>query len=105
MDGEISKKPSFNGVTNSDGRVTSWTKHDGTGSHHTLQEAIDTAKQASPKGEPLSWRIIFRTEEYFGTGNTFYPCVEIPFYTNIDEQHYHVPLLLGPWSYTTYRGS
>ena len=44
-------------------------------------------------------------EEYFGKGKTFYPEVELKFAAKKTEEHYHVPLLLGPWSFTTYRGS
>jgi 5-hydroxyisourate hydrolase len=36
---------------------------------------------------------------------TFYPEVVVVFETTPDEAHYHVPLLLGPFGYTTYRGT
>jgi len=36
--------------------------------------------------------------------NAFYPFVEIVFEVN-SEEHYHVPLLLNPFGYSTYRGS
>ena len=35
----------------------------------------------------------------------FYPAVEIQFTVNDASQHYHVPLLLNPFGYSTYRGS
>ena len=35
----------------------------------------------------------------------FYPFVEIVFQISGDGQHYHVPLLLNPFGYSTYRGS
>ena len=39
------------------------------------------------------------------TGTTgFYPEVSVAF-TVSDERHYHVPLLLSPYAYSTYRGS
>jgi len=41
----------------------------------------------------------------FDTGTAFYPQVVILFNVADGAQHYHVPLLLSPWGYTTYRGS
>ena len=48
------------------------------------------------------YRLGFETGEW---GNEFFPFVHVAF--NVDEgrSHYHVPLLLSPFSYTTYRGS
>jgi 5-hydroxyisourate hydrolase len=56
--------------------------------------------------EPGVYRLRFETEPYFrGQGvDTFYPSVEIPFFIR-DAAHYHVPLLLSPFGFTTYRGS
>lgn len=49
----------------------------------------------------------FETEPYFASRGvkTFYPHVEIVFHVSADGQHYHVPLLLNPFGYSTYRGS
>ena len=53
------------------------------------------------------YRLIFDTAAYFASQNIkgFYPQVTVTF--NIEEatQHYHVPLLLNPFGYSTYRGS
>jgi 5-hydroxyisourate hydrolase len=52
------------------------------------------------------YKMKFYTQEYFaqdGTAN-FYPFVEIVFNVAGNE-HYHVPLLLNPFGYSTYRGS
>ena len=48
----------------------------------------------------------FETKAYFdGLGiQSFYPFVEIVFLI-ADNSHYHVPLLLNPFGYSTYRGS
>lgn len=56
-----------------------------------------------PEGD---YRMIFRTGPYYRAKNlrTFYPQVEIHFYV-FDETHYHIPLLINPFGYTTYRGS
>lgn len=48
------------------------------------------------------WRIIFDIASYMPDG--FYPCVTIEFCTK-DAAHYHVPLLLNKYGYSTYRGS
>lgn len=53
------------------------------------------------------YRIIFFTEEYFQKSNTEYFFLETPVafnITNIDRK-YHVPLLVNPFGYSTYRGS
>jgi 5-hydroxyisourate hydrolase len=47
-------------------------------------------------------------EKYFSSQNIqsfFYPVVRIEFEILNPEQHYHVPLLLSPFGYSTYRGS
>ena len=75
------------GKTNEDGRIT-----DLLGKEEVLQRGI--------------YKLRFETKDYFdksGTG-TFYPFVEIIFDLQSAE-HYHVPLLLNPYGYTTYRGS
>jgi 5-hydroxyisourate hydrolase len=53
-----------------------------------------------------TYRLIFDTASYFKTLGVkgFYPSVTIAFEIS-DESHYHVPLLLNPFGYSTYRGS
>jgi 5-hydroxyisourate hydrolase / 2-oxo-4-hydroxy-4-carboxy-5-ureidoimidazoline decarboxylase len=53
-----------------------------------------------------NYEMIFDTGSYFARQNIkgFYPKVVIHF-TIFDESHYHVPLLLNPFGYSTYRGS
>ena len=52
-------------------------------------------------------RLLFDTGAYFArTGVAcFYPAVTITFMIDQPHQHYHVPLLLSPFAYSTYRGS
>lgn len=50
------------------------------------------------------YRIVFALEEYLGP-DAFFPSVTIVFQILDSEQHYHVPLLLSPFGYSTYRGS
>ena len=53
------------------------------------------------------YRLWFDTASYFRVQglDTFYHYVEIVFNVSGDGQHYHVPLLLNPFGYSTYRGS
>ena len=74
------------GVTNKDGRIT-----------NLLPEG-----QELPLG---NYKITFDTFHYFSTMDTecFYPTVEVIFTINTVE-HYHIPLLVSPFGYSTYRG-
>jgi 5-hydroxyisourate hydrolase len=53
------------------------------------------------------YRIRFETGPYFAaTGTeTFFPSVDVAFEIKDPGQHYHVPLLISPFAYSTYRGS
>lgn len=60
--------------------------------------------------EPLQaarYRISFDVGGYFGARDIrcFYPVVHIDFEIFDPAQHHHVPLLISPFGYTTYRGS
>jgi 5-hydroxyisourate hydrolase len=50
------------------------------------------------------YRLRFDTGAYF-EGQTFFPEVTVHFTVEDPEEHHHVPLLLSPFGYTTYRGS
>jgi 5-hydroxyisourate hydrolase len=54
-----------------------------------------------------TYRLTFDTGAYFERHGVegLFPAVSITFATAATERHYHVPLLLGPFSYSTYRGS
>ncbi|MER3522526.1 MAG: hydroxyisourate hydrolase [Ignavibacteria bacterium] len=75
------------GTTNEDGRITDLLP-------------LESTLQGS------DFRLVFETGEYFRRAGVeaFYPFVTVEFSTK-DENHYHVPLLLSPYGYTTYRGS
>ena len=57
------------------------------------------------------YRLVFQVDAYFRARGT--PMPEVPFLTEVPldfgiadaQAHYHVPLLVSPWSYSTYRGS
>ncbi|XP_068201945.1 5-hydroxyisourate hydrolase-like [Palaemon carinicauda] len=74
-------------VTNSDGRAGQF-----------------LSQEAFTKG---IYKMYFDTADYFKQQNTkgFYPYVEIVFEIEQPEEHYHIPLLLSPYGYSTYRGS
>ncbi|MEE2829561.1 MAG: hydroxyisourate hydrolase [Myxococcota bacterium] len=56
---------------------------------------------------PGVYRVHFDTSAYWASRNCrgFYPYVEVVFEIEQADQHYHVPLLLNPFGYSTYRGS
>jgi 5-hydroxyisourate hydrolase len=74
-------------------------------------DADGRLRLAGPGGsadfEPGVYRITFGTGAYFGARGTasFYPEVTITFEITGPDEHYHVPLLLSPYAYSTYRGS
>ena len=57
--------------------------------------------------EARTYRLTFATGAYFsGSGRpAFYPRVEVVFDVAATDQHYHIPLLLSPFGYSTYRGT
>jgi 5-hydroxyisourate hydrolase/2-oxo-4-hydroxy-4-carboxy-5-ureidoimidazoline decarboxylase len=75
------------GITNSDGRIADLLPPD-----KKLQQGV--------------YKLVFETGFYYSAKSikTFYPLVEIQFMVS-DDSHYHVPLLLSPFGYSTYRGS
>lgn len=75
------------GITNADGRISDLLKKD------VLLEYG-------------AYKIRFEVKEYFDKLGiaAFYPFVEIVFNITAQE-HYHIPLLLNPFGYSTYRGS
>lgn len=54
-----------------------------------------------------TYRLVFDTGAYFVARSqaTFFPEIVLTVSLTDTRQHYHVPLLLSPFSYTTYRGS
>ncbi len=77
------------GTTNEDGRITDWFNPGG-------------------KAEPGLYRVTFHVEAYLkaaGPEPLFYNEIPVIFRLTDPEAHYHIPLLLSPYGYTTYRGS
>jgi 5-hydroxyisourate hydrolase len=66
--------------------------------------------QLLPEDDHLSagvYRLIFDTGSYFARQkmNALLPVVEVTFQAREGESHFHIPLLLSPNGYSTYRGS
>lgn len=74
------------GITNDDGRI-----RDLLPEQNTLKKGI--------------YRLTFDTATYRKETPGFYPYIPIVFEIQQTNQHYHVPLLLSPFGYSTYRGS
>jgi 5-hydroxyisourate hydrolase len=57
--------------------------------------------------EARTYRLTFDTGAYFRAAGrpVFYPRVEVIFHVLAPSEHHHVPLLLSPFGYSTYRGS
>ncbi|MDB4887083.1 MAG: hydroxyisourate hydrolase [Gemmatimonadetes bacterium] len=57
--------------------------------------------------DPGTYRLRFETGPYFARDgrDAFYPVVQVTFRVAAGGGHYHVPLLLNPFGYSTYRGS
>jgi 5-hydroxyisourate hydrolase len=87
QDKEGQWQPAGRGLTDGDGRVSD----------------LSTPSTLAP-GE---YRLTFDTGRYFaGKGEpVFYPRVVVIFVVASASEHYHIPLLLSPFGYTTYRGS
>ncbi|WP_439510352.1 hydroxyisourate hydrolase [Marinimicrobium koreense] len=80
-------KPLVTGTTNSDGRIGHWS--------------------SAFSVEPGVHRLCFAVGDWFASRgvDSFYPQVDIYFNVDSVEEHYHVPLLLNRFGYSTYRGS
>lgn len=76
------------GITNQDGRIS-----------NLLQPEV-----ILPAG---TYRLVFDTAVYLQKQNqpAFYPYVEVVFNIPAGGAHFHIPLLLSPFGYSTYRGS
>lgn len=83
---EDEAEPITSGVTNDDGR-------------------LDEPLLGPDEMEAGSYELQFDVGEYYGSGTSFLETVPVRFIIAEPEEHYHVPLLLSPGGYTTYRGS
>lgn len=53
------------------------------------------------------YRVVFRTGEFYARQQqrSFFPEIPVVFRVDSAQQHYHVPLLLSPFGFSTYRGN
>lgn len=94
---------SFTAKTDTDGRIARWQPSEG-------QTPIAEVFKEVSAGARLLWKVAYDVEAFYGEGNTLFKVVELTVYMDVatgenGPGHLHVPLLLGPYSYTTYRGS
>lgn len=76
-------------VTNADGRT-------------------DAPLLAADEVQAGDYQLVFHVADYFsrhGDAATFFPTVTVAFRIEDPLAAYHVPLLVTPWAYSTYRGS
>lgn len=76
------------GITNEQGRIT----------------ALFPADQTMAVG---NYRVIFKTGAHYAQlkQNTFFPQIPVEFHVDKVGEHYHIPLLLSPFGFSTYRGN
>jgi len=78
--------------------------------HASQTDADGRCSQLLPENEAIAagpYRLAFDTSSYHAAQKVqgFYPVVEITFQVREGESQFHIPLLLSPYGYTTYRGS
>jgi 5-hydroxyisourate hydrolase len=68
---------------------------------------IATFAAASTGVAPGTYRLRFQVDDYFVRTNrrVFYPEVAVSFRVDAADEHFHIPLLISPFGYSTYRGS
>ncbi|KAJ5760737.1 hypothetical protein N7520_007893 [Penicillium odoratum] len=100
----------FHATTNADGRVAKWTPAGGA-SASSVPDILAALPGAESK---TNWSVRFDVGPWYEAQGieSFWPEVEVKFTVkgrgrDGEEgwRHYHVPVLLGPWNYSTYRGS
>ncbi|KAL1998038.1 hypothetical protein VTN02DRAFT_146 [Thermoascus thermophilus] len=100
----------FHATTNSDGRVSTWTPLS-----QTTATTVPAVLSALPTADTKThWSLRFEVGPWYEAQGveSFWPEVEVRFTVRgrgregeEGWRHYHVPVLLGPWNYSTYRGS
>ena len=80
---------------------------DGTWSRVAAGRTDVSGRLHAGEAAPGVHRLTFGTGAYFADRGVaaFYPEVAVTFEVTGADQHYHVPLLLSPFAYSTYRGS
>jgi 5-hydroxyisourate hydrolase len=79
------------GRTDDDGRIREWSP-----------VSAEWVEGTDPR--PGTYRLVFHTRVYLGE-DAFFPEVSVVFSIRVEDGHCHVPVLLSPYAYSTYRGS
>ncbi|OOF99813.1 hypothetical protein ASPCADRAFT_203636 [Aspergillus carbonarius ITEM 5010] len=100
---------SFRATTDADGRVKTWE------ATTTSSTSVPTILSGLPAADSkTNWAVRFEVGPWYEAQGveSFWPEVEVKFTVKgrgregeDGWRHYHVPVLLGPWNYSTYRGS
>lgn len=99
----------FSATTDADGRVKNWAPTAATAT--TVSGVLSSLPTADSK---TNWAVRFEVGPWYEAQGieSFWPEVEVKFTVKgrgregeEGWRHYHVPVLLGPWNYSTYRGS
>ncbi|WES67489.1 hydroxyisourate hydrolase [Superficieibacter sp. HKU1] len=74
---------------------------------HTDKEGRIKALWPEQEAKPGDYRVTFKTKPYFDSKKqeSFFPEIPVEFHISKTNEHYHVPLLLSQYGYSTYRGS
>ena len=75
-----------------------------------VTDAQGRVRALYPAGKPMqsgAYRIVFKTGEHYARLRqpTFFDQIPVEFKVDNTAQHYHIPLLLSPYGYSTYRGN
>ncbi|PYH41024.1 hydroxyisourate hydrolase [Aspergillus saccharolyticus JOP 1030-1] len=101
----------FHATTNADGRVANWTPANASSQSQSVSSVLAALPAPDSK---TNWALRFEVGPWFEAQGveSFWPEVEVKFTVKgrgkegeEGWRHYHVPVLLGPWNYSTYRGS
>ncbi len=68
---------------------------------------ISALYPAGKQAEQGTYKVVFKTGDYYASvkQKTFFPEIPVIFTLDNTSQHYHIPLLLSPYGYSTYRGN
>lgn len=70
-----------------------------------VTDADGRCRELGPSQVPAGvYRLVFDTDAYFA-GAGFFPEITVTFRITDTDRHHHVPVLLSPFSFTSYRGS
>lgn len=113
---QTNRSPSFafQATTDQDGRVKNWTPAESSSLSSPPTSVPEILSSLPTADSKTNWSVRFAVGPWYEEQGveSFWPEVEVKFTVKgrgregeEGWRHYHVPVLLGPWSYSTYRGS